>query len=391
MQENRYTLDLELRNLLNVTEITGGDIMEIRHLIRGGSIIDWQRFYFDTLPEVNEFLRVSQYDPDNILDMERLASIHQSAVEYCRATLGLEMPSVLVHPSRLQNLYLYASSEGEHRAQACMLIKVMHVINHLEARELLYHLPVSEREFFARLERRVSRTVNRMLEEGFPIETYQASQKTKESLVTKLLSKRKNTAAQVFDRIRFRIISSQRSGLLPMLFYLKKYLIPFTYVIPGESTNTIAPVSKLFRDTMGIRLREQDRDFGPQTAHNPFSHRDFRVISMVVDTPVRVDDLADPASRRLLTKFGHIVFVPTEFQLFDKASYFLNESGPAAHELYKGRQVTEVISRLFKGDIEEEGGSERRNGAGGKLERRKSGRKLKPPIQDKKSDPASSQ
>ena len=82
MQENRYTLDLELRNLLNVTEITGGDIMEIRHLIRGGSIIDWQRFYFDTLPEVNEFLRVSQYDPDNILDMERLASIHQSAVEY---------------------------------------------------------------------------------------------------------------------------------------------------------------------------------------------------------------------------------------------------------------------------------------------------------------------
>jgi uncharacterized protein (TIGR04552 family) len=303
------------------------------------------------------------------------------------------MPSVLVHPSRLQNLYLYASSEGEHRPQACMLIKVMHVINHLEARELLYHLPVSEREFFARLERRVSRTVNRMLEQGFPIETYQASQKTKESLVTKLLSKRKNTAAQVFDRIRFRIISSQRAGLLPMLFYLKKYLIPFTYVIPGESTNTIAPVSKLFKETMGIQMREQDRDFGPQTAHNPFSHRDFRVISMVVDTPVRVDDLADPASRRLLTKFGHIVFVPTEFQLFDKASYFLNESGPAAHELYKNRQVTEVISRLFKGDNEDvEDRPDHANGAGRALERRrKSGFKAKPAVQKKKSEPASSQ
>jgi uncharacterized protein (TIGR04552 family) len=70
----------------------------------------------------------------------------------------------------------------------------------------------------------------------------------------------------------------------------------------------------------------------------------------VVDVPIRVDDLADPASRRLLTKFGHIVFVPTEFQIFDKASYFLNESGPAAHDLYKARQISEVIKRLFKGD-----------------------------------------
>lgn len=369
MQENRYILDKELSKLLNVSEITGGDIMEIRHLIRGGSIVDWERFYFSSLSDVNEFLLVSQYDPDNILDMERFSSIHQGAVEYCQSTLGLDLPSVIARPGRLQDLYLYASAKGEHRTQACMLIKVMHVINHLEARELLYHLPVSEREFFARLERRVSRTVNRMLEHGFPIETYQASQKTKDSLVTKLLSKRKNTAAQVFDRIRFRIISSNRAGLLPMLFYLKKYLIPFTYVIPGESANTIAPVSQLFKETMGIKLRDEDRDFGSQTAHNPFSHRDFRVISMVVDTPVRVDDLADPASRSLLTKFGHIVFVPTEFQLFDKASYFLNESGPAAHDLYKGRQVAEVISRLFMGDERRELAA-RKNAAAQPNERR---------------------
>ncbi len=370
MQENRYTLDRELSNLLNVSEITGGDIMEIRHLIRGGSIVDWERFYFSRLSDVDEFLRVSQYDPDNILDMERLSSIHQSAIEYCRTSLGLDLPSVIVRPGRIQDLYLYASSKGEHRTQASMLLKVMHVINHLEARELLYHLPVSEREFFARLERRVSRTVNRMLEQGFPIETYQASQKTKESLITKLLSKRKNTAAQVFDRIRFRIISSNRAGLLPMLFFLKKYLIPFTYVIPGESTNTIAPVSQLFQETMGIQLRDEDRDFGYHAAQNPFSHRDFRVISMVVDTPVRVDDLADPASRRLLTKFGHIVFVPTEFQLFDKASYFLNESGPAAHDLYKGRQVAEVISRLFMGDERGKAAAQRDNAQTRSHERR---------------------
>ncbi len=363
MPENRYSLDLSLQNLLGVSEIHGGDILEIRHLIRGGSIIDWQRLYFRNSAQVDEFLRVSQYDPDNILDMERMAEIHRGSVRYIRSALGIDIPGNLERPHRLQDIFLVASNPGEFRAKTCMLLKVMYVINHLEARELFYHLPVSEREFFARVERRVSSTVNRMLEQGFPIETYQASQKTKDSLITKLLSKRKNTAAQVFDRIRFRIITAQRSGLLPILIYLKTHLIPFPYVIPGESTNTIAPVSRLFREAMGgIHLREEDRDFGPHTAHNPFSHRDFRVISMVVDIPVRVDDLADAASRRLLTKFGHIVFIPTEFQIFDKASYFLNESGPAAHEHYKARQVTEVIKRLYRGD--EDGGTE-----GGKVQR----------------------
>jgi uncharacterized protein (TIGR04552 family) len=350
MPQTRYSLDMSLQKLLGVEDIRGGDILEIRHLISGGSIIDWTGLHFRAQAEVDEFLRVSRYDPDNILDMERLSEIHQGAVTYIQTELGIEIPVALVRPSHLQRVFIHASERGEHRSTACMILKVMHVINHLEARELLYHLPVSEREFFARVERRVSRTVNTMLELGFPIETYQASQKTKESLITKLLSKRKDTAAQVFDRIRFRIIADNRNALIPILIYLKQHLTPFPYVIPGESANTIGPISNLFREALGVKLKDRDREYGAPVGSNPFSHREFRVISFVVDVPIRVDDLADPASRRLLTKFGHIVFVPTEFQIFDKASYFLNESGPAAHDLYKARQISEVIKRLFKGD-----------------------------------------
>jgi len=349
MARSAYPLDKNLQDLLSVKEITREDVLELKHILRGGSIVDWPRMHFRSLPAVNEFLRCSQYDPDNRLDLERLQVIHRSAIEYVQTVLGIDIPNVLAHPHRIQNLFLYASSEGPYRGRACTILKVMHVINHLEARQLLYNLPVSERGLFARVDKRVSAAVEWMQNLGFPIESYQASQKTKDSLITKLLSKRKDTAAQVFDRIRFRIIAVNRRDVLPILLHMKKHLFPYPYVIPGESTNTIANLPTLFKESFGIDLDEDD-ELMMQAVPNPFSHREFRVISLVVDTPVRVDDLTDPASRRLLTKFGHIVFIPTEFQIFDKASYFLNESGPAAHAQYKARQIREVISRLYRGN-----------------------------------------
>ena len=83
---------------------------------------------------------------------------------------------------------------------------------------------------------------------------------------------------------------------------------------------------------------------------NEFTHPDYRVISFVADIPLRVDklisDLDDPA----LNRFGKLVFIPAEFQLFDEASYANNESGPASHSAYKDRQKEQVWKRLFSDD-----------------------------------------
>lgn len=350
MPEKTHVLDTSLENVLPVVDLRPGDLAVLRHLILGESILDWTAgLHFRSEEEVNAFLRVLQYDVENRVELERLLDIHKAAVEYCRTTLDIDIPASLAQPPRIQDLFLTASLEGPTRSQACMLLKVMHVINHLEARELLYHLPISERELFSRVERRVTATVNAAMESGLPIDSYEASLKTKESLITKLLSKREDTAAQVFDRIRFRIIASNRRALVPTLLFLTKHLIPFPYVIPGESSNTIAPLGVLINEWAGRPVVEQEAYGSLHRGANPFSHKEFRVISMVVDIPIRVGDLTDPALRPLLTKFGHLVFIPTEFQIFDKASYFLNESGPAAHHLYKARQIREVIARLSLG------------------------------------------
>ncbi len=344
----QFTIDASLQDLLSTKQIGPGDLRELTALVQGDSVVDWTQLFFRSLPQVNEFLRVAAYDPDNGLDMERLAEIHREAVRYIRSTLSIEVPPVLAHPHRLQNVFMYASSKNRFRRQACMLLKVMHVINHLEARELLYHLPTSEHELFQRIDRRVSRVVSDMFQLGFPIEEYLPSRKTKESLITKLLSKRKSTAAQVFDRIRFRIITRTRADILPILFYLKRHLVPFTLVVPGESTNTLESVHDLIGHGFGVDNFESP-DPRHRPAFNRFSHRDFRVISFVCDVPLRVEDLIRRAEVPLLTRFGHVVLIPTEFQIFDRETYEANETGPASHALYKERQIREVVRRLYTG------------------------------------------
>lgn len=346
MTESSYSIDSSLQRLLAVKSITQGDLVEIRELLRGGSVIDWNRLYFRSIPAVNEFLGVFLCDPDNLRDMERIQQVHHAAVEYLTSTLEISIPSVLAHPHRIQNLFVYASSPGKHRAKACTLLKVMYVLNHLEARQLLFNLPISERELFSRVEKRVSKTVMRMVERGFAVEEYIASQKTKESLVTKVLSKREGTAAQVFDRIRFRIIVSHKKQLLPVLFHLKRHLFPFPCVVPGESSNNVEPFPELVREAFGMLV--EDAGVMPASMRsNEFSHRDYKVINFIADIPVLVQDIIERSNLMMLSRFGNTVFIPTEFQILDTASHFLNESGPAAHSHYKGRQVREVISRLY--------------------------------------------
>lgn len=352
MEDRSYPIDSSLQRLLAAKDVTQGDLLEIREILRGGSVIDWSKLHFRSIPAVNEFLKVFMCDPANVRDMERIQQVHRDAAEYLKTTLEISIPSVLAHPHRIQNLFLYASAPGKHRAKACTLLKVMYVLNHLEARQLLFNLPISERELFSRVEKRVKKTVMRMVELGFAVEDYVASQKTKEGLVTKVLSKREGTAAQVFDRIRFRIIVSHKKQLLPVLYHLKRRLFPFPCVIPGESSNNIDPFQDLVREAFGLRV-EGSEVMPASIRSNEFSHRDYKVIHFVADIPVRVQDIIEKFNLMMLSRFGNTVFVPTEFQVFDTASHFLNEAGPAAHSLYKSRQVREVISRLYSGTADE--------------------------------------
>ena len=67
-----------------VEDFTLADLAAVRNLLRGGSVIDWHRLYFNDRDEVDRFLRVNELDPRSEEDMARLEDLHVSDPEHSR-------------------------------------------------------------------------------------------------------------------------------------------------------------------------------------------------------------------------------------------------------------------------------------------------------------------
>ena len=236
---------------------------------------------------------------------------------------------------------------------ACSILKCMHIIHHLEGRELLFLLPLSDQELFHLVEEKVYRVIGGMLAEGFPITELVGGRKNKDSLYTKLLSKQENVAAQIYDKLRFRIVVRDQEDIFPVLQYLTKKLFPFNYVIPGQSINSIFHFKRYCSQNphLGPMLPEmqagRDEDYTP--SDNEFSAESYRVIHTVVDMPVRLPARVLDTAPAAAAPLGPIVFVICEFQVLDRETEAANEVGDASHAKYKERQKKAVMRRLQLG------------------------------------------
>jgi uncharacterized protein (TIGR04552 family) len=336
---------------------TVGDLTAIRNLLRGGSVIDWHRVYFTDRSEVDRFLRVNEFDPDSEADMARLDGLRQEAVEYLERHLDLRIPEEVADGIPAQDLFLVASQKGKRRTPACIVLKVMHVLNHLGGRELLTRLPVSSDQIFHLVEEKVLRTVEEMKQAGLGVIEFEWSRKHADSLITKLLAKKENIAADVYDRLRFRMVTNSEDELMLVLREVTQRLVPFNYVVPGQSQNGIIPLREVVESSPALSpflpdlldLSNVAADKGP-TPSNEFSGPSYRVINFVADLPVRIDRyLGRPADDPLFAETGAVVFVLTEFQIIDARTASDNESGENSHNRYKERQLSRVRARLMHG------------------------------------------
>jgi uncharacterized protein (TIGR04552 family) len=346
-------------------DFTLGDLTGIRNLLRGGSVIDWHRLYFSDRDEVDRFLRVNELDPASEDDMRRLGELRELAVEYLERHLGFHIPDEVAHGVPARDLLLIASQKGKRRTYACIVLKVMHVMHHLAGRELLTRLPVSSDQIFHLVEERVLRTVEEIKSVGCQVVEFEWSRKHADSLITKLLAKKESIAADVYDKLRFRMITNSEEQLLFVMRELVQRLVPFNYVIPGQSVNDIIKIREtLSRSPALSRFLPEITDLAAVAADklptplNEFSGPGFRVINFVADLPVRIDKfLCRPPDDPLFTESGTVVFVLTEFQIIDARTAENNESGENSHEKYKERQATRVKARLMHGAPEDGAGS----------------------------------
>jgi uncharacterized protein (TIGR04552 family) len=346
---------------LRYEDFSLGDLTAIRNLLRGGSVIDWHRLYFVDRDEVDRFLRVNDLDPRDEDDMRRLAELREMAVEYLERHLGFQIPDEVAHGVPPRDLLLIASQKGKRRTYACIVLKVMHVMHHLAGRELLTKLPVSSDQIFHLVEEKVLRTIEELKSVGCPVVEFEWSRKHADSLITKLLAKKESIAADVYDKLRFRMITNSEEQLVFVMRELVQRLIPFNYVIPGQSVNDIIKIRETLDRSPALgRFLPDITDLAAvaadklPSAQNEFSGPGYRVINFVADLPVRMDRfLGRTPDDPLFSENGTIVFVLTEFQIIDVRTAESNERGENSHEKYKERQAMRVKARLMHGMKEE--------------------------------------
>lgn len=335
-------------------ELRLADLEALRLVLRGGSVIDWHRLNFKEDQEAREFILAQEFDPSNASDLERITALKGEAIAYLRRNFDFPIPRP-VAALDLSGLLMLASGRGHRQLCACAILKSMHIIHHLEARELLSMLPISTQEIFYMVEEKVYRVIGGMLAHGFPILEFIGGRKHKDSLYTKLLSKSDTIAANIYDKLRFRIVTRSTDDIFPIVSYMLRTVFPFNYVIPAQSTNTLfhfrsyceahPHLARLFKDLQLAPDLEDDLT----RMENRFSAESYSVVHFVVDIPVRLPDEVISRAPDAARKLGPVIFVQTEFQIIDRSTEQRNELGEASHAAYKERQKDAVRHRLKVG------------------------------------------
>ena len=341
--------------LPGVDDLDVADLEAVRLLLRGDSVVDWHRLQFDDHAAVDRFLRLCELDPTSDDEMSRLEAIRADAVDYLSRVYQLPLTDEVAGEVAARDLFLIASRQGPHQRAACVVLKVMHIIYHLAGRQALLGLQISDDTIFREIERKVVRVVEELRAAGCAVAEFEWSRKPRDSQITKLLAKRSTLAASIYDKLRFRLIVPHYDDLVPTLAILTRQLIPFNYLVPGESVNLLVDLTSTIERRPALAAlaprmqgREEAVRLRRRSTLNEFSGPEYRIVNFVADLPLRLSNLLPPSAPAPGVDDSHVVFVLTEFQIADKATAVRNESGACSHEAYKARQHEQVRVRLLR-------------------------------------------
>ena len=339
-----------------IVKLSLGEIERARLVLRGGSIIDWRRLDVASLEECDAILCANGFDPQGEQDASYLREIRLMAIDYLERNVGVAFsPEIIDAQSESHLMLLAAGRKAVVRRQACMVLKVMHVVHHIEARELKSRLNISDRALYHLVEEKTARFIREMQAQGYPIVDFQSSRKTQDSVITKLLSKKQGNRALLNDMIRFRIVTATIEEIMPVVAYLSQHLFPFHCIVPGESHNTVFDFKDFVRrhPRMSRMIREFQVDLmyenemrGPA---NPDTSSTFKAANFIVDLPLRLTDSQLEVWAPGIELPSRVVHVLAEFQIVDSGSNLQNEQGDASHDRYKARRMAKVKERLLRG------------------------------------------
>ncbi len=317
------------------------NIKVIKSILRGESVLDWNRLYFKKESDVIEFLKLNCFDLNKDLDKRRLDFIFNDAIDYLSNIHKLDIPNSF-RKEKITDLFLYASKrEDEKKARlSCALLKLMNIINHIDSQDLVSKIQIERQWFLNKLRKKINLVMLKMKKSLDFDFKFELSIKKRESIISKFVSKKEGIVARIFDRIRFRIITEKKEDIIPVLEYLINNLFPYNYVIPSETVNNLIGLSG---GVDNLQIKESNI----KMMNNKFSGPSYKVLNFIVDIPMRIDDVLVLPQDISFANYAYIIYVLTEIQIVDKNTHINNELGENSHVLYKARQKDIIYKRLF--------------------------------------------
>jgi uncharacterized protein (TIGR04562 family) len=359
-------------------------------LVRGISAIDLTSMPIADREEAYNFVLNYGYDLHRPEDAEEIQRIFEEAVRFienCLLDTSVDWEAQGERPSPadqvprrliasgdpLDLLILASQGSGEDKHWACAILKVMHTLAHIQNGPFYKHFDDAKKQILERFY-----AILTPLEDGvmlgnpkgktlrlYGFET--KDEKTRESILVKLLCKKEHVAEAIWDLIGIRIITHTPAEALYALEILRaQKVVVFPNIIPSRSRNTLIDLETFQKEYESVfddfvkgkkNLQEMEAFFHQEkelhtslekdfTAHNPLSSQHYRSIHVTCRQLIRSQLSGSTYEMRF--------FFPYEIQILDRASYLESKEGTSAHRQYKKKQFAlarrRVLGLLLKPD-----------------------------------------
>jgi len=338
----------------------------------GISILDIDRLELKSESEAYQFALNYGYDLYEPQHLDQLQIIFRRATEFIDRYLSdpsVPFPAAirdLDFKAHVKTVLLLTSgvdvkSENlnlSHRSWLCVLLRVMHVICHLQSDLRLKYIPKIKRQTVDRFQAHIQQKDGDLFlgfeSDKVPLAAFHKKEgKVRDSVLLKLLHKQSATTQEIYDHLGVRFVTKTRLDALRVIKYLiDHHLVSYPNILSVRCRNTLVDVQefkalfdKLRGDLPKLVTAEADLSFPEiNSKANPFSSEHFHSIQFTARQMIRI-----PVVRKGGLKREISFFFPMEIQILDEASFAASQVGKAGHSEYKLKQLEAVRARVLRG------------------------------------------
>jgi uncharacterized protein (TIGR04562 family) len=389
------------------------DWPSMRVALEGLSCLDLPKLNVKTKAEAKNFCLAYGYDLDDLGVREEIWRLYFQSISFIRDQLletGEKFPEEFLSrgpQTDILRLLLDASSVGGVSSSklsplerqrlrkgkwACSILRVMHIISHLDNDVRLENFNFAREQIFERFDSHVTYTGSRRWKFGSGpnavtlVRYIKKERKDRNSILIKLLSKPNNVVEEIFDRLGLRFVTENRFDCYRLVqAMINLGVVSAPNIHPGRAINSLIPFDILSQNVDSIRKELEKGEISWKVAsrkiqsieqenlvplgmmRNPFSSRWYRAIQFTSRQLIGAPDptfkfwqeiqrgLAKVKSAETALKKIPITlrekrtfYYPFEVQIMDLESYVESIGGRSRHRDYKAKQRLMARNRVLR-------------------------------------------